>query len=174
MCNQIKPIKFKQDDSTLQLYNNNDSLYPEFTEVDQFFATLLIFVSLLITPVYAQASSAMTTVSPIESTTALSTTVFVQSMPPPTPYPLTNDSLTITELVLANSVIVSDDIPIKIPQDYRYIRTKINFGTWYYQLHQGISIVTDTMSQYGTKHEPCINLGIRRCALNQKTGSYCP
>ncbi len=30
------------------------------------------------------------------------------------------------------------------------------------------------MGQYGTKHEPYINLGIRRCALNQRTGNYCP
>jgi hypothetical protein len=30
------------------------------------------------------------------------------------------------------------------------------------------------MGQYGTEHEPYVNLGIRRCASNQKTGSYCP
>ncbi len=121
MCNKLKRLQFKRYNNTLQLYNN---LYPEITEIDQFFATLLIFLSLLITPVYAQASSTTTTVSPIESSTALSTTiepVYVRSLPPPTLYPITNDSLTITELVLANSVIVSNDIPIKIPQDYRYI-----------------------------------------------------
>jgi hypothetical protein len=76
--------------------------------------------------------------------------------------------------VLANSVIVSDDVPIKIPKDYRYIRAKLNFGIWYYQLHQNIAKVTNTMGQYGTKHEPYINLGLRRCAKSHKSGSYCP
>ena len=157
MCNHVKASN--RYDNTLQIYN-----HPPITELDQALLTLLILLSLLITPVYAQVSS---TISP-PSATDLPADVHA------TPYPITNDSLTITELVLANSVIVSDDIPIKIPQDYRYLRTKLNFGTWYYQLHQGISKVTDTMGQFGTKHEPYINLGLRRCASNHKVGSYCP
>jgi hypothetical protein len=35
-------------------------------------------------------------------------------------------------------------------------------------------MVTDTMGQYGTKHEPYVNMGIRRCAQNLRTGNYCP
>jgi hypothetical protein len=38
MCNKIKQLKLKRYDSTLQLYNT-----PEMTEVDQFFAALLLF-----------------------------------------------------------------------------------------------------------------------------------
>jgi hypothetical protein len=120
--------------------------------------------------VHAQVSvvpTSTTTIAPlIESTTF---------NPQPTLYPHVNDTLTITELVLANSVIVSDDITINIPQDYRYIRTKINFGTWYYRLHEGISKVTNTMGQYGTKHEPYINLGLRKCTTAKRGGHpYCP
>jgi hypothetical protein len=66
-------------------------------------------------------------------------------------------------------------VPINIPQDYRHIQTKINFGTWYYQLHQGITKVTNTMGQYGTKHEPYIDLSIRKSTTTKKAGyHYCP
>jgi hypothetical protein len=165
MCNQFGSHKNKRYDNTLLIYNHR-----AITEFEQALLTLLLLLSLLITPVYAQTSS---TVEPITVTTT-ELPPNVREMPLPTPYPITNDSLTITELMLANSVIVSDDIPIKIPRDYRYIRAKLNFGIWYYQLHQGISKVTNTMGQYGTKHEPYINLGLRRCAKNHKTGNYCP
>jgi hypothetical protein len=167
MCKQLK---LKRYDNTLQIYN-----HPVTTEFEQAFLTLLPLLSLLITPVYAQISSTVdpTTVSSTVSTTELPPNV--RAMPPPTPYPITNDSLTITELVLANSVIISNDVPIKIPNDYRYIRAKLNFEIWYYQLQQGITKVTNTMGQYGTKHEPYINLGIRRCAKDiLLRTSYCP
>ncbi len=96
----------KRYDNTLQLYNNIDYLHPN-ANLEHFFTALLLFLGLLIIPVTSQSTTISTAVSitPSVTTTTTTTTTTIT----PTPYPITNDTLTITELVLANSVIISDD-----------------------------------------------------------------
>ncbi len=114
----MNSIRSKRYHNTLQLYNTTDYLHPN-ANLENFFTAVLIFLGLLIIPANSQSTTISTAVSiaPSVVTTATTTTVT------PTPYPITNDTLTITELVLANSVIISDDTPINIPQDYRYIQS---------------------------------------------------
>lgn len=86
-----------------------------------------------------------------------------------------SDTLQIKELVLANSVITSEDINVCLPQHYRFIRTRINYGQIFKDVHTKIGIATNTVGSYGTNYPPYVNMAVRRCTPRQREGSsYCP
>jgi hypothetical protein len=124
---------------TLRLYgkqtNKSRHLYEDLKDMHRLLLMILMLTACFLSnTAYADSTPSVTTTlaTPTEVTIETTTISSTTARPSTTMQPiLTNDTLTITELTLENSVIADDDVAIKIPQGYRYIRTKINFGKWY-------------------------------------------
>ncbi|HLP44039.1 MAG TPA: hypothetical protein VK145_02060 [Candidatus Nanoarchaeia archaeon] len=82
--------------------------------------------------------------------------------------------ITVTPLMIDNSVTVVPSNQFCIPQTYKFIRFRIRYGYSFCQLHRLIQITLKSIGKFGAENDPQAFWKYRTCVPSEKSAGICP